>query len=87
MIGTIERAHGLYILKDIKPVPCHNSLFSSNKSCNMTFVSQNLWHYRLGHISHKRLHVMDKTHPYITMNKMLFVISVVSPDRNVYLIN
>ncbi|XP_068487969.1 uncharacterized protein [Phaseolus vulgaris] len=64
---TVEATGGLYPVTTLsassrsKP---HN--FAPLINCNIT--DKTLWHYRLGHPSHERLHVLRKQYPFITID-------------------
>jgi len=78
MIGLAKQVNGLYHYSP--PAPASNlvSSFSSNKVCNSInssscnsyniVPSDALWHFRLGHVSHSRLHTMSSLYPSIHIN-------------------
>ncbi|XP_068465505.1 uncharacterized protein [Phaseolus vulgaris] len=61
-IGTVEATGGLY---PVTTLPASNRSkphnFAPLINCNIT--DKTLWHYRLGHPSHERLHVLRKQYP------------------------
>ncbi|XP_019420691.1 PREDICTED: uncharacterized protein LOC109330875 [Lupinus angustifolius] len=67
MIGAAELRGGLYMLSQ-----------SSKKYCESTHVNlytsyddSNIWHSRLGHLSHKKMTIMQSMFPSIKCNKTL----------------
>ncbi|WVZ14716.1 hypothetical protein V8G54_012282 [Vigna mungo] len=59
MIGIVDAQDGLYTLK--------TSVSSINTTiCNKEAID--IWHYRLGHPSHDRLHVMQQLYPVINFD-------------------
>jgi len=79
-IGFAKQMNGLYkYLPPAAPPPLVSSL-SFNKSCNSTTIqtvcnssqfilSDALWHFRFGHLSHARLQNMTSLYPSININK------------------
>ncbi|WVZ06453.1 hypothetical protein V8G54_019799, partial [Vigna mungo] len=66
-IGSVDVQGGLY-----KLIPQHTTshhIHSSivNPKCNV--IPIDIWHFRLGHPSHGRLHVMQQLYPCLTINK------------------
>lgn len=71
MIGLGEQFEGLYrLVLDFSAFPLHNNSFiyhvSTNK--NMTIPSSTLWHFKLWHVSHKRLSHMSKLYPSLSFD-------------------
>ena len=74
MIGLGKATRGLYLLQ-------HNSFPSSSvlavsspapsqtSAADFTTVTSDLWHFRLGHPSHAKLSLLNKTVPGLTVNK------------------
>jgi len=71
MIGLGEQIEGLYrLVLDSFNKPLCNSLSVNNISTdpNLTIPSSPLWHFRLGHASHKRLTHMSQLYPSLTFD-------------------
>ncbi|GAU46782.1 hypothetical protein TSUD_351810 [Trifolium subterraneum] len=69
MIGSGELIEGLYYLTN-KPQPVSaNSSISINPSSNIHIPKQALWHFRLGHLSHARLLLMQSSFPFVTIDE------------------
>ena len=78
MIGLANQVNGLYHYSPPTSASHLVSSFSSYKVCNSidssTCNSDNivpsdaLWHFRLGHVSHSRLHTMSSLYPSIHIN-------------------
>jgi len=71
MIGLGDQVEGLYRLAlDFLAFPLHNTFsvnhVSTNK--NLTIPSSALWHFRLGHVSQKRLSHMSTLFPSLTFD-------------------
>jgi len=77
MIGLGANLNSLYRLVVNAFTPSHASFHCSNKIvstfCNFTSISScnaslnyALWHFRLGHLSHKRFSEMHTMYPYIS---------------------
>lgn len=72
MIGIVDAEDGLYELKIpsvSSMIVVSNLAFHCNKihSCNKVPIY--LWHYRLGHSSHERLHIMKQHYPILISGK------------------
>lgn len=72
MIGIVDVEDGLYELKIpsvSSMIVVSNLAFHCNKihSCNKVPIY--LWHYRLGHSSHERLHIMKQYYPILISGK------------------
>jgi hypothetical protein len=71
-IGVGREANGLYYLLDDPAVPA-SDVFSSSFSNSVHFpisahvksVATDLWHYRMGHLSHSRLKLLHSNNPQI----------------------
>jgi len=71
MIGLGDQIEGLYrLVLDSFNKPLCNSLSVNNISSNtnLTIPSTTLWHFRLGHVSHKRLTHMSQLYPSLTFD-------------------
>ena len=66
-IGTVKATAGLYLVTTL-PASSHSKphCFAPFINCNIT--DKTLWHYRLGHPSHERLHVLSKQYSFITVD-------------------
>lgn len=71
-IGVGREANGLYYLLDEPAVPT-SDVFSSSFSNSVHFpisahvksVATDLWHYRIGHLSHSRIKLLHSNNPQI----------------------
>jgi len=71
-IGVGRKANGLYYLLDELAVPASNvfsSYFSNSVhfpiSAHVKSIATDLWHYRMGHLSHSRLKLLHSNNPQI----------------------
>jgi hypothetical protein len=65
MIGLGKERHGLFYLQQLVSHPQVNSI-SSNVSIKA--ISNDIWHYRLGHFSLVRLRLLHSSFPEISFN-------------------
>jgi len=71
MIGVGREANGLFYLLE-EPVLSSTAMTSFSNpvpfsfSANVKSVSTDLWHYRLGHLSHSRLQFLHSNNPHIS---------------------
>jgi hypothetical protein len=66
-----DQVESLYILGlDFSTFPLHNTFSVNHVSTNKNLIipSSALWHFRLGHVSHKRLSHMSKLYPSLTFD-------------------
>ena len=69
MIGLAKHMNGLYYVEGSPMVTrlAHcNSNIASNTSSSFSVCSDELWHFRLGHLSSSRLSILNKNFPYIS---------------------
>ena len=71
MIGLGDQIEGLYRLDlAFSNTASYNNALSINHistNTNLTIPSSTLWHFRLGHVSHKRLTHMSQLYPTLTL--------------------
>ena len=68
MIGLGRECNGLYYL-DTAPQEgsCINSLHTQAHTFSSPSIPDTeLWHYKLGHLSHSRLQILNRQFPFIT---------------------
>jgi hypothetical protein len=71
MIGLGDQIKGLYrlALDSFKLPLCNNfSVNHVSTNINLTILSSALWHFRLGHVSHRRLSHMSHIYPSLTFD-------------------
>jgi len=68
-IGIVKVNVGLYLFNSLS-VSSHSIPQTFDSFINYNIKDNKLWHYRLGHPTHERLHVLSKQYPFITINKM-----------------
>jgi hypothetical protein len=69
MIGLGNQIEGLYRL-DLGFFHCSlpNKIFANNITTNFTLPASALWHFRLGHVSNKRMSHMSQLYPSLTFD-------------------
>ena len=66
-IGTVKTIIGLYLVTTLRTSSCSKPhYFAPFINCNIT--DKTLWHYRLGHPSLQRLHVLREQYSFITVD-------------------
>ncbi|PNX79760.1 retrovirus-related Pol polyprotein from transposon TNT 1-94, partial [Trifolium pratense] len=68
MIGSGELIEGLYyLINKPKPVTVNTNTTPAHTSA-IHIPTQALWHFRLGHLSHARLQLMQSHFPFVTLD-------------------
>ena len=90
MIGLGDQIEGLYRLDlaFFNTASYNNVLFVNNISTNtnLTIPSSALWHFRLGHVSHKRLTHMSHCIQLLLLITMQLVTYAILPNKRHYLL-
>jgi hypothetical protein len=68
MIGSGEVIEGLYYLTTKSEIITANTSTPSTHSSNIHIPKQAIWHFRLGHLSHSRLLLMQASFPFVNID-------------------